>query len=255
MEQDKQTVMKFASIMGKKVEANFDGGVTSSDGGVMLLRKVESRIGIVDRIVGALCDGRHQSYIAHSYRDLIRQRVFRIACGYEDANDSNTLRYDPALKAACERLPITGQDLACQPTLSRPENSVSRRDLYRVGEALVEAFIASYEEPPKKIVLDIDDTDDPTHGGQQLSLFHGYFDTYCYMPVHVYEGHSGKRITALLRPGRRMDGRTMAAILKRVLDRVLEAWPKVRILLRGDGHFSAPEVHELCEECCTNPDG
>ena len=248
MEQDKQTVMKFASIMGKKVEANFDGGVTSSDGGVMLLRKVESRIGIVDRIVGALCDGRHQSYIAHSYRDLIRQRVFQIACGYEDANDSNTLRCDPALKAACERLPITGQDLASQPTLSRLENSVSRRDLYRVGEALVEAFIASYEKPPKKIVLDIDDTDDPTHGGQQLSLFHGYFDTYCYMPVHVYEGHSGKLITALLRPGRRMDGRTMAAILKRVLNRVQEAWPKVRILLRGDGHFSAPEVHELCEE-------
>ncbi len=169
--------MKFASIMGKKVEADFDGGVTSSDGGVMLLRKLESRMGIVDRIVDALCDGRHQSYIAHTYRDLIRQRVFQIACGYEDAKDSNTLRPDPALKAACERLPITDQDLAFQPTLSRLENSVSRRDLYRVGEAFVEAFIASYEKPPKKIVLDIDDTDDPTHGCQQLSLFHGYLSS------------------------------------------------------------------------------
>ena len=247
MDKDKQMALKFASIMGKKVEGDFDGGVTTSDGGVMLLRKVESRIGIVDRIVGALWDGRHQSYIAHSYRDLIRQRVFQIACGYEDANDSNDLRLDPALKAACERLPISGEDLASQPTLSRLENSVRRSDLYRAAEALVECFIASYDKPPKKIVLDIDDTDDPTHGSQQLSLFHAYFDTYCYMPLHLYEGNSGKLITAILRPGHRMKGRTTAAILKRVLDRLFTAWPKVRILLRGDAHFSAPEVHDLCQ--------
>ena len=110
------------------------------------------------------------------------------------------------------------------------------------------AFIASYDTPPKKIVLDIDDTDDPTHGAQQLSLFHGYFDTYCYMPLHLYEGQSGKLITTLFWPGRRMDGSTMASILRRVLDRILVACPKVRILLCGDGHFSAPEVHELFQE-------
>ena len=109
-----------------------------------------------------MCDRRHQSYIDHTYTDLIKQRVFQIACGYEDANDSNDLRSDPALKAACDRLPLTGADLASQPTMSRFENSISRTDLYRIGLALLETFIESYDKPPKKIILDIDDTDDAT---------------------------------------------------------------------------------------------
>lgn len=247
MTESKQRVLAFARISGKKVEADFDGGTTTSDGGVLLLRKLESKIGIVDRMVEALWDRRHQSYIDHSYTDLIRQRVFQIACGYEDANDSNDLRSDPALKVACGRLPITGDDLASQPTISRLENSVSRTDLYRIGQALVDAFIASYKKPPKKIILDIDDTDDTTHGSQQLSLFHAYYDDDCYMPVHLYEGLTGKLITTVLRPGQRVSGSQTAAILKRVLDRILQAWPKVRITLRGDAHFSAPEVHDLCD--------
>ena len=115
MRKNTQTVLGFASISGKKVEADFEGGTTTSDGGALLLRELESRIGIVDRIVEALWDRRHQSYVDHSYTDLIRQRVFQIACGYEDANDSNDLRSDPAMKAACERLPLTGDDLASQP--------------------------------------------------------------------------------------------------------------------------------------------
>ncbi len=194
-----------------------------------------------------MCDRRHQSYIDHTYIDLIKQRVFQIACGYEDANDSNDLRSDPGLKAACQRLPLTGDDLASQPTMSRLENSVSRTDLYRIGLALLETFIESYDQPPRKIILDIDDTDDATHGAQQLSLFHAYHDEYCYMPVHLYEGGTGKLITAILRPGRRIRGREAAAILKRVLDHILMAWPQVQITLRGDSHFSAPEVHDLCD--------
>ena len=227
-----QITLSFASISGRKIEADFDGGTTTSDGGALLLRQAESKIGIVDRIVGALCDRRHQSYIDHTYIDLIKQRVFQIACGYEDANDSNDLRSDPGLKAACERLPLTGDDLASQPTMSRLENSVSRTDLYRIALALLEPFIESYDQPPKKLILDIDDTDDATHGAQQLSLFHAYHDEYCYMPVHLYEGGTGKLITA---------------ILKRVLDHILMAWPQVQITLRGDSHFSAPEVHDLCD--------
>ena len=242
-----QITLSFASISGKEIEADFDGGTTTSDGGALLLRQAESKIGIVDRIVGALCDRRHQSYVDHTYIDLIKQRVFQIACGYEDANDSNDLRSDPGLKAACERLPLTGDDLASQPTMSRLENSVSRTDLYRIALALLETFIESYDQPPKKIILDIDDTDDATHGAQQLSLFHAYHDEYCYMPVHLYEGRTGKLITAILRPGRRIRGREAAAILKRVLDHILMAWPQVQITLRGDSHFSAPEVHDLCD--------
>ena len=230
--ENSQITLSFASISGRKIEADFDGGTTTSDGGALLLRQAESKIGIVDRIVGALCDRRHQSYIDHTYIDLIKQRVFQIACGYEDANDSNDLRSDPGLKAACERLPLTGDDLASQPTMSRLENSVTRSDLYRIALALLETFIESYDQPPRKIILDIDDTDDATHGAQQLSLFHAYHDEYCYMPVHLYEGGTGKLITA---------------ILKRVLDHILMAWPQVQITLRGDSHFSAPEVHDLCD--------
>ena len=243
-----QKTLSFASILGRKIEADFDGGATTSDGGVLLLRQAEFKMRVIDRIVGALSDRRHQSYIDHTYADLIRQRVFQIACGYEDANDSNDLRSDPGLKTACGRLPLTGADLASQPTMSRLENRVSRTDLYRIGLALLESFIESYDKPPKKIILDIDDTDDVTHGSQQLSLFHAYYDDYCYMPVHLYEGQTGKLITTVLRPGRRIRGREAAAILKRVLDHLLMVWPRVRICLRGDSHFSAPEVHDLCDE-------
>ncbi len=242
-----QITLSFANISGKKIEADFDGGTTTSDGGMLLLRQADARTGIVDRIVEAMADRRHQSYIDHTYTDLIRQRIFQIACGYEDANDSDDLRSDPGLKTACERLPLTGDDLASQPTMSRLENSVNRSDLYRIGLALLEAFIESYDKPPKKLTIDIDDTDDPTHGSQQLTLFHGYYDEYCYMPVHLYEGASGKLITTLLRPGRRIRGREAAAILKRVLDHLIMVWPKTKITLRGDSHFSAPEVHELCD--------
>ena len=242
-----QITLSFANVSGKKIEADFDGGTTTSDGGVLLLRQAEARTGIVNRLVGAMSDRRHQSYIDHTYTDLIRQRVFQIACGYEDANDSDDLRSDPGLKIACERLPLTGDDLASQPTMSRLENSVTRSDLYRMGETLLETFIESYDKPPKKLILDIDDTDDPTHGSQQLTLFHAYYDEYCYLPIHLYEGETGKLITTLLRPGRRIRGREAAAILKRVLDHLIMVWPKTKITLRGDSHFSTPEVHDLCD--------
>ena len=242
-----QITLSFANVSGKKIEADFDGGTTTSDGGVLLLRQAEARTRIVNRLVGAMSDRRHQSYIDHTYTDLIRQRVFQIACGYEDANDSDDLRSDPGLKIACERLPLTGDDLASQPTMSRLENSVTRSDLYRMGEALLETFIESYDKPPKKLILDIDDTDDPTHGSQQLTLFHAYYDEYCYLPIHLYEGETGKLITTLLRPGRRIRGREAAAILKRVLDHLIMVWPKTKITLRGDSHFSTPEVHDLCD--------
>ena len=248
MTKDTQTVLSFASISGKKIEADFNGGMTTSDGGVLLLRELESRIGIVDRIVESLWDRRHQSYVDHSYTDLIRQRVLQIACGYEDANDSDDLRCDPGMKAACDRLPITGEDLASQPTISRLENDVSRTDLYRVGRAFVDAFINSYDKPPKKIVLDIDDTDDPTHGSQQLCLFNAHVGEYCYMPLHIYEGETGKLVTSVLRPGKRISGSQAATILKHVIEPIRRAWPKTRICLRGDSHFSAPQIHDLCDE-------
>ena len=240
--------LPFARVAGKKVEADFDGGSLTQDGGMLLLRTAEAAVGVVKRMVAALRDRRHPSYIDHTYEDLLRQRVFQIACGYEDANDSDELRSDPALKTACERAPGTGADLASQPTLSRLENQVSRTDLYRLAGALLDTFLASYPKPPKKIILDIDDTEDITHGAQQLTLFNAYHKEHCYMPLHLYEGHSGRLITAILRQGRRIKGAEAATILRRVFAALLKAWPKVHITLRGDSHFSTPEVHEVCEE-------
>lgn len=242
-----QETLRFANLSGRKIEADFDGGTTTSDAGALLLRQAEAKVGIIDRVVKAMSDRRHPSYVEHTYTELIRQRVFQIACGYEDANDSDDLRCDPGLKTACGRLPLTGADLASQPTMSRLENSVSRSDLYRIGLALLEHFVESYDEPPKRIILDIDDTDDITHGGQQLSLFNAHVDEYCYLPVHLYEGHTGKLVTTILRPGHRMRGAQAAAILKRVFDHLIMVWPQTKICLRGDSHFSTPEVHDLCD--------
>ncbi len=132
--------------------------------------------------------------------------------------------------------------------MSRLENSPSRTDLYRLALAFGELFIASYKKPPKEIILDLDDTDDVVHGSQQLRLFNAYVGDYCYMPLHIYEGRSGKLITTILRPGKRLKGVETAAILKRVLRFIRKAWPKTRILVRGDSHFSTPEVHDLCED-------
>ena len=229
------------------MEAAFDGGLLTSDSGVMLLREVEARMGILDRIVQAVNDRRHPGYVEHPLADLVHQRVFQMACGYEDANDCNTLRQDPAFKAACDRLPVTGAALASQPTMSRFENRITRSDLYRIAQAFVDLFIASYKKPPKAILLDIDDTEDKVYGSQQLSLFNGYFKSHCYQPLHIYEGQTGKLITTLLRPGARPSGPRIVTLLKRLVKYLRQAWPDVVIFLRGDAHFSCPEVHDFCD--------
>src|SRR6266568_4320087 len=247
MTHDTQIVLPFASLCGKQLQVDFNGGTVTSDGGVLLLREIEAQVGIIGRFVAALNDPRDPRYIDHSYEDLLRQRIFQISCGYEDANDCNTLRSDPALKVACDRLPIVGKDLASQPTMSRAENAPRRSELYRMGKALFDTFLASYDRAPKALLLDIDDTADEVHGAQQQSLFNGYYDAYCYLPLHIYEGQSGKLITSILRPGRRPTGKEIVSILKRVVGAIRHEWPEVLILLRGDGHFSTPEVQQWCE--------
>jgi hypothetical protein len=245
--QHTQSPLIFANISGKKVQADFDAGPLSSDGGVLFLRPLEAQMAIIKRLSQVLVDRRHQSYVDHSYEDLMRQRVFQIMCGYEDANDCDFLRHDPAFKAACHRLPLSGDPLGSQPTMSRLENRVGPRDLYRMTRTLVDCFLDSYDQSPKAILLDIDDTNDTTHGNQQLALFNAHYGDYGYQPLHIYEGQSGKLITTILRPGQRPSGKQIVAILKRLIPYLRARWPKVQILLRGDSHFSAPEVHEFCE--------
>jgi hypothetical protein len=245
---EENTIVEFAfpSVCRKKVAVDFEGGVVTSDAGLLFLRETERTVGIIDRLTGFLRDKRNPFYIVHTMKELMTQRIMQIACGYEDADDSDTLRRDPALKIACGRKPLSGDDLGSQPTMSRLENRVGRTSLFRMGLAFIDNFLGSYRKAPKEIILDIDDTDDSTHGAQQLSLFNAYYDGYCYMPLHIYEGNSGKLVCTVLRPGRRPNGEEIAAILKRVLKRIRKRWPKTHILLRGDSHFSGPEIFDLC---------
>lgn len=245
---DSKQLILFKEICGKKLEADFEGGEVSSDAGLLFLREVERQISLIHRMAEVLRDRRHPGYVKHQFIELLKQRVFQIACGYEDGDDSDELRDDPVLKMACERLPESDSSLASQPTISRFENGLSRTDLYRIAKVFLDVFIASYEEAPEAIILDIDDTDDATHGDQQLALFNAFHNNYCYMPIHIYEGRSGKLITTVLRPGKRPSGEEIVVILKRVVKRIREAWPEVGILLRGDSYYSCPAVYEFCEE-------
>jgi len=246
MRENTQLSFEFKMISGKRVTADFSGGEVTSDAGVLVLSEVIDRIGIIDQLAEAIIDNRHQSYVRHDMKTLLQQRILQITCGYEDANDADDQRSDPGFKTVCDRLP-SGDDLASQPTFSRFENALTSRDIYRIAGVLIDQFIASYDTPPQAIVLDIDDTDDPTHGAQQLNLFNAYYDEYCYQPLFIFEGVSGKLITSILRPGKRPDGKEIRAIIKRVVQRIRAAWPKVGILIRGDSHFATPELYAWCD--------
>ena len=238
---------EIGEVAGTPLVVSFDGGMLSSDGGALLLSGVESQGGILSDLAGCIEDQRHPSYVTHPVAAIVKQRVIQICCGYEDANDSNVLRRDPILKLVVGRDPERGEDLASQPTVTRLENAVSRKELYGMAYAFVANFIASYEEPPELIVLDFDDTQDEVHGDQQLSLFNGSYRAVCYLPLHVYEGNSGKLITTLLKPGKRLTGKQCLAIVKRLVKRLREAWPETLLVFRGDGHFTYPEVMEWIE--------
>jgi len=231
-------------VSGKKVLADFEGGQISSDAGALLLKETEAQVGIIAAIAEALNDRRDPRYVEHPLPQLLKQRIFQIACGYEDANDADFLRDDPIFKMCADNAPESGEALSSQPTISRFENAPSRTELYRIAQAFVNIFIASYEEEPRVIVLDFDDTDDLVYGEQQLALFNGYFKDYCFMPLHIYEGLSGKLISAILKPGKRLPGKTILAILQRLVKHLRNRWKNTMIIFRGDSHFTAPEIME-----------
>jgi len=238
--------LRFPPAAGFTVRADFAGGEVSSDLGALILSALDRRIGLIDRLTGAIADSRHTSYITHPMRDLLTQRVFQIASGYEDGNDANTLRRDPLFKLASGRAPLdSGNLLACGATFSRLEGALRRRDIYRMARALVEQFIAGYECAPATITLDLDHTDDATYGQQALSFYNHHYGHYCYLPLLLFEANSGALVTAVLRPGKRPTGAENAMIMKRVLGLLRSHWPQTHILLRGDGHFSNPELMQL----------
>jgi hypothetical protein len=228
----------------KKIFAFFDGGKISTDGGSLLLTIADEQTGIIKRLAKTILDKRNTNYISHTIETLLRQRIFQIACDYEDANDCNDLRKDPMFKLACG----TSDDLASQPTMSRFENSLTRKEIYNLHYALVDNFLNSYSTEPTCIVLDLDDTIDETHGAQQLSLFNTYYDTEGYLPLHIYEAQSGKLVLTLLRPCKRATGVTLRAILKRLVKHIRKQWKQTQIIIRGDSHFGVPEVYDWCDE-------
>ena len=238
----------FPAVARKIVTADFDGGRLTSDGGVMLLAMAERRLGITQRLARCFPDDRDPARITHTLADMIRARVFAIACGYEDANDLEYLRKDPAFKLACGRLPDSGVDLCSQPTLSRLENAPSLKDAIRLTYALVDQWMASYEREPASVILDIDDTCDVAHGHQQLSLFNAHYDERCFLPIHVYDTERSRPVAFVLRPGKTPGGVEVRAHLRRLVRHIRKRWTKTRITFRGDGHYARPEAMQWCED-------
>jgi len=239
--------LNFPTVDGLSVRASFDGGAMSSDFGSLLVAGVDLQLGLTARLADAFADKRHISYITHDMHNLLKQRIYQQATGYEDGNDSDYLRTDPMFKLAVGRKPLDeGNELASQPTVSRLENAATRKDIYRMSRAMVDQFLASYAKAPKLIVLDMDHTSDRTFGQQEFSFYNHHYRSYCYLPLTIFEGSSGKLVSAILRPGKRPTGKENAMIMKRIIRHIRQAWPLTHIILRGDGHFSNPELMQLC---------
>ncbi len=236
------------SVQRKKITAAFDGGRLSSDGGVMLLALAERRLGIADRLAAEIVDRRDPTRVVHALSDILRARILAIACGYEDADDLDHLRSDPALKLACGHLPDGGRDLCSQPTMSRCENAPRLREVIRLMRAMVSLYCASYDRPPASVTLDIDDTLDVVHGHQQLSMFNAHYDERCFLPIHVYDTATSRPVAVLLRPGKTPSGREIRNHLRRLVREIRRRWPDTHLTIRGDSHYGRPEVMDFCDE-------
>jgi Transposase DDE domain group 1 len=229
------------------LQASFDGPQLTSDGGLCWLAEADTALGLCAALAQHIPEWR-QGPVRHALEALVRQRVFQIACGYEDQNDAATLRCDPLLKLVCGRVP-EGADLASQPTLSRLENAVDAKACYRLAVALVQLYLQERERDgrPAHIVLDFDGTDDPAHGRQEGVAYHGYYGQHMYHPLLVFDGETGQLITAVLRPGTCHASRGAIPVLKRLVRHLRARWPQVPIELRADSGFAVPALYDYCE--------
>lgn len=244
------SVFSFATRTALPLEATFDGGRLTSDGGLPWLAEAEEELGICAAFARCLTDWRKDpSRSRHSLETLVRQRVFQLACGYQDQNDADTLRSDPLFKLVCGQLPISGHDLASQPTLSRLDNCVDRHSCQQLAEALANLYLRQREHdgPPRRILLDCDSTADPTHGDQEGSAYHGYYRQHMYHPLLVFDGETQQLITAILRPGTVHASRFVVLVLRRLIRLFRTRWPGVQIELRADSGFAIPRVYRFCE--------
>ena len=247
MNDDIASPFGFPAVGRKKVTAAFDGGRLTSDGGVMLLAQSERAMGICQRLAACIADRRDPGRVVHRLDDILRARIFAIACGYEDADDLDTLRDDPGFRLALGKLPGSGAGLASQPTMSRWENAPTTRELAKLMAAMIDIYCASYSDQPLSVTLDIDDTCDVVHGYQQLSFWNGHHGERCFLPVHVYDTATGRPVAMLLRTGKTPSGAEAAGHIRRLIRHIRRHWPDTHITIRGDGHYGRPEVMAWCE--------
>ena len=233
--------MGFGRLGRCEIEANFKGGVLSSDGGAMLVRQVDRKIGLSAAVVAALSDPRDPNRITHRLRDLVAQRLYGLCCGYEDLNDHDVLRHDPLMQTAVG----TVEELASSPTLSRLETRATRAEVMALNRVLVEQFVAAQPVVPQELVLDVDASDVPLHGGQEWSQFHGYYDHYCYLPLYVFCGQA--MLACVLRPSRIDGAKHAAAVIRLLVSHLRQAWPAVRLIVRGDSGFCRQRLIRWCE--------
>ena len=235
--------MRFETQTALALEAAFEVGRITSDGGLVWLAQADSELGLCERVAEHVAEWRKRKG-RHSLEALVKQRVFQIACGYEDQNDSDSLREDPLLKLLCGSMPQSGADLASQPTISRLENAPSARACYRMAEALFDLYLTEREKggAPKKVLLDFDSTADPTHGDQEGSFYHGYYKQHIYHPLLVFDGQTGHLICALLRTGNTHGSNSAVALLKRICARLRHRWPAVEVELRADAGLAVPAL-------------
>jgi len=252
MTQCTQSHFEFKGHFSQQVVARFDGGTISSDGGSLLLRETDRRLNLLPRFAACFLDGRAQGRVEHSVLEMVSQRVYGLALGYEDVNDHEQLRKDPLFGVLTGREELD-KPLAGKSTLNRLELGHGRQDRYKkitfwkegIDELLVSAFVESHEKPPEQIILDIDTTDLTWHGHQEGRFFHGYYDSYCYLPLYVFCGEHV--LCARLRPSNTDAFAGSLAEIRRIIGQIRAAWPEVKIILRGDSGFCRNELMSWCE--------
>lgn len=238
--------LSFSSVKRREVVADFLGGRLTSNAGILLLKEVDRRVGLLDAVNQAIPDPRAPQATVHQQRTMLAQRIFSIALGYEDLNDQQTMRTDAALQVAAGVSPTEEEPMASPSTLCRLENRVMRKTLVRLSKILVDQFIASRDTPPEEITLDFDATDDPVHGQQEGRFFHGYYRHYCFLPLYVFCG--SQPLVAYLRPSKIDGAKHAKAITKLLVEYLRQAWPDVKIIIRGDGGFCRWKLLRWCEK-------
>jgi Transposase DDE domain group 1 len=247
-----QASLDFPLLARRPVQASFTGGSLSSDGGLLLLAQLDRKIGLTERAAECLREWRLLERVKHSLLDLVRQRVYQIAAGYEDCNDADTLRSDPALKVAVGRGPTRAPDLASQPRLSRLEQTVSEAERAAMNEVLFWHFLQLPRKAPREVVLDMDASEDPTHGQQELALFNTHYGGYCYLPQFVFATVPGEGeeylVSAELPETHTKEVDMLLSTLQRLVDGIRDRWPGVKVVFRADAWYAVPEIYDWCED-------